>query len=74
MVRHSVFRWPVAVLALAWAGPAAADADRRGHRPGTAVSPLFATGNVEKDFAAVLEERHGRPRPGDRTPSPSRSG
>jgi hypothetical protein len=50
MVRHSVFRWTVAVLALTWAGTAAADPISTA--TGTAVSPLFVTGNVEQDFNA----------------------
>src|SRR3954451_8509204 len=50
MVRHSVFRWTVAVLALSWAGTAAADPIVA--PSGTAASPLFATGDVEKDFNA----------------------
>ena len=54
MVRHSVVRWPVAILALGWACPvgAAAIAPAVGAQTGTQVSPLFVTGNVEQDFPA----------------------
>ena len=52
MVRHSVFRWTVAVLALTWARTAAADPIVAATATGTAVSPLFVTGDVEKDFNA----------------------
>src|SRR6185312_6591754 len=47
MVRHSVFRWPMALLALGWAWPSAADAISAS---GTGVSPLFVTGNAEQDL------------------------
>jgi hypothetical protein len=52
MVRHSEFRWLVALLALGWARPVAADAitPAVGSVSGTAVSPLFATGNAETDL------------------------
>ena len=55
MVRRSVFRWPVALLALGWACPvgAAAVIPTVGPVPGTQVSPLFATGNVEQDLPAT---------------------
>ena len=43
MVRLSVIRWYVALLALTWAGTATAD---------SMVSPLFKTGDVEQDFPA----------------------
>lgn len=46
MVRHSVFRWAIAILALSWGGAASAGP------MGTDVSPLFQTGDVEKDFNA----------------------
>lgn len=55
MVRHSDFRWLVALLALGWAGrPASADAitPAVGFVSGTAVSPVFATGDAEKDMPA----------------------
>ena len=55
MVRHSVSRWLVALLAFGWAWPAAADAitpaqPGPGVPTGTAVSSLFATGNVATDM------------------------
>ena len=50
MVRHSVFRWPMALLALAWACPAGADAIIPTPGAGAAASPLFLTGDVEKDL------------------------
>ncbi len=53
MVRHSVFRWPMALLALAWAGTAGAAAVIPTPGPGAAASPLFATGNVEQDFPST---------------------
>lgn len=54
MVRHSGFRWLVALLALGWARPVSADAitPAVGSVSGTAVSPLFATGNVTTDMPA----------------------
>ncbi len=54
MVRHSEFRWLVALLALGWARPVAADAitPAVGFVSGTAVSPQFATGNAELDLPA----------------------
>src|ERR1700723_935337 len=54
MVRHSVFRWLVALLALGWARPVAADAitPAVGAVSGTQVPPLFATGNVATDLPA----------------------
>ena len=57
MVRHSVSRWLVALLALVWAWPVAADAiapamPGPGVPTGTGTSPLFATGNVETDMPA----------------------
>jgi hypothetical protein len=54
MVRHSGFRWLVAVLALGWARPASADAvtPAIGAINGTQVSPLFVTGNAEIDLPA----------------------
>jgi hypothetical protein len=55
MVRHSDFRWLVALLALGWARPVAADAitPAVGFVSGTAVSPLFQTGNVETDLPST---------------------
>jgi hypothetical protein len=54
MVRHSVFRWPMAFLALGWAWPAAADSITTATAPtGTAVSPLFVTGNAETDLPST---------------------
>ncbi len=53
MVRHSVFRWPMAILALAWANPAGADAIVPTPGPGVAASPLFVTGNVQQDFPST---------------------
>ena len=54
MVRHSVFRWPMALLALGWARPVAADAITPAGAPtGTAVSPIFATGNAETDLPST---------------------
>ena len=52
MVRHSGFRWIVALLALGWARPVSADAitPAVGAVSGTAVSPLFVTGNAELDL------------------------
>ena len=57
MVRHSDFRWLVALLALGWAWPVAADAivpntPGIGIPSGPGVSPLFATGNAEVDLPA----------------------
>jgi hypothetical protein len=54
MVRHSEFRWIVALLTLGWAVPAAADAitPNVGAVNGTQVSPLFVTGNVATDMPA----------------------
>jgi hypothetical protein len=54
MVRHSEFRWLVALLALGWAWPVAADAitPAVGSVSGTQVSPLFATGYVPTDMPA----------------------
>jgi hypothetical protein len=55
MVRHSDYRWTVAVLALTWAGTVAADPmkpEPMRSASGTAVSPLFQSGDVEKDFKA----------------------
>ena len=48
MVRHSDFRWLVALLALGWAWPVAADAivpnmPGAGIPSGTGVSPLFVS-------------------------------
>jgi hypothetical protein len=55
MVRHSVFRWLVALLALGWAWPVAADAvtPNVGSVSGTAVSPLFATGYAPADLPST---------------------
>jgi MYXO-CTERM domain-containing protein len=54
MVRHSVFRWPMALLALGWAWPAAADAITPTVAPtGTAVDPLFVTGNAAVDLPST---------------------
>ena len=58
MVRHSVSRWLVALLALGWAWPVAAAAivpatPGPGVPTGTGVSPLFVTGDVEKDFPST---------------------
>lgn len=52
MVRHSDFRWLVALLALGWAQSSPADAitPAVGSASGTAVSPLFVTGNSETDL------------------------
>jgi hypothetical protein len=53
MVRHSVFRWPMALLALGWAWPVAAGAITPNPGPGVAASPLFATGNAEVDLPST---------------------
>jgi hypothetical protein len=58
MVRHSGSRWLVALLALGWAYPAAADAitpaqPGAGIPTGTGVSPLFVTGNVASDMPST---------------------
>jgi hypothetical protein len=54
MVRHSVFRWPMALLALGWAWPAAAGTITTASAPtGAAVSPIFATGNAEVDLPST---------------------
>ncbi len=60
MVRHSVQRWIVAAAALAWAcpvsaGPIVSSNTSPESMTGTAVSPLFVTGNVEKDLPARSE-------------------
>src|SRR5438270_104188 len=44
MVRHSVFRWPMALLALGWAWPVSAGAITPTPGPGVAASPLFPAG------------------------------
>ena len=53
MVRHSVYRWPMALLALGWAWPAAAAAIVPTPGPGAAASPLFVSGNAEADFPST---------------------
>jgi hypothetical protein len=57
MVRHSVSRWLVALLAFGWAWPSATDAiasttSGTATPTGTEVSPLFVTGNVATDMPA----------------------
>ena len=56
MVRHSVFRWPMALLALGWVWPNAVGsiASASTVAPmGTAVSPLFVTGNAQVDLPST---------------------